>query len=91
MTKTPQRAPTPITHPTPHRDVKITVRIPLTGNGLSWTDILIQARGRIDLAISRQLQPSPWTILDGDITYTLTDEEGRDSVLLDGVWRQRNT
>lgn len=82
-------APIPVQNPPRHPNITVIARIPYTGNGMAWRDVLTAARGRLELALLRTLQPSPWSILDGDTAWELRGDDGKPYVVLIGVWRQR--
>ena len=81
-------APIPIQAPPRHPPITVQARIPDTVNGLSWRHVLTQTQGLLELAILRNLAPSPWSILDGDTVWGLAPSPGG-TMTLTGVWTQR--
>lgn len=83
--------PIPVQHPNPprHPDITVLARITNTANGIAWRDLLTATQARLEIGILRALEPSPWTILDGDTAWELRGDDGKPYVVLTGVWRQR--
>lgn len=82
-------APIPVVT-VPHPPIRIVGRIYPTADTVDgWVQLLTVMRARIEISIIRTLQPTRWSILDGDIDWELGPEDGREWVVLTGTWVQR--
>ncbi len=79
--------PVPIIAPPP---IRLTMRVyPPDRRDGTWLQLLAHRRYLLELTMMRNLAPTPWSILDGDVTFDLGDFDSHGVSELVGTWTWR--